>query len=183
MSRLLLISGSTRSCSTNTALLRTALATAPAEVSAVVYGGLEVLPAFNPDLDGDLLPPAVSELRAAIGAADALLLSTPEYAGGLPGSFKNLLDWTVGGGEIYGKPVGWINAASVAAPTAGADAHASLAKVLGYVGARVVAEACVRIPMTRQLVGADGLVADPGIRDQLRRVLATLSAIVPDDGT
>ncbi|MGH4015240.1 MAG: NADPH-dependent FMN reductase [Pseudonocardiaceae bacterium] len=90
------------------------------------------LPAFNPDDDHEPLHPAVADLRRQI-AADALLFCTPEYAGALPGSFKNLLDWTVGGSEIYGKPVCWINASSVAAPTGGADAHASLAKVLGYV--------------------------------------------------
>jgi NAD(P)H-dependent FMN reductase len=73
----------------------------------------------------------VAELRHEIGAADAVLICTPEYAGALPGSFKNLLDWTVGGGEADRKPVGWINASGVAAPTGGGDAHASLRKVLG----------------------------------------------------
>ena len=63
-------------------------------------------------------------------------LCTPEYAGALPGSFKNLLDWTVGGGQTYGMPVAWINVSGAAAPTGGADAHDSLRKVLGYTGAR-----------------------------------------------
>ena len=46
-----------------------------------------------------------------------MLFSTPEYAGALPGSFKNLLDWTVGGGETYGMPVGWVNVSGPASPT------------------------------------------------------------------
>ena len=54
-----------------------------------------------------------ADLRQEIAAADAVLFCTPEYAGTLPGSFKNLLDWTVGGGEIYGKPAVWINPAAV----------------------------------------------------------------------
>lgn len=102
----------------------------------------------------------------AIKEADAILICTPEYAGGLPGSFKNLLDWTVGGGEIYGKPVAWINVSSVAAPTGGRDAHDSLRKVLTYAGAKIVDEACARIPVSRADV-ADGQVADPDLRGRI----------------
>jgi NAD(P)H-dependent FMN reductase len=110
--KVLLISGSTRTGSTNTAALLTAAALAPRAVTTVLYQGLATLPAFNPDHDGDLLPEAVAELRREIGGADAVLLCTPEYAGTLPGSFKNLLDWTVGGADLYGKPVAWINVAA-----------------------------------------------------------------------
>ena len=59
-----------------------------------------------------MLHPAVAELRAAVRETDAVLFSTPEYAGALPGSFKNLLDWMIGDdkpGSIYEKPVAWIN--------------------------------------------------------------------------
>ncbi|MEV6830496.1 NADPH-dependent FMN reductase [Amycolatopsis sp. NPDC051102] len=130
------------------------------------YTGLGELPHFNPDDDRDPLHPAVAALRAAIEEASALLICTPEYAGGLPGSFKNLLDWTVGGGEIYGKPVAWINASSIAAPTGGKDAHDSLRKVLTYAGAKIVEEGCVRIPISRADV-ADGQVADPDLRGRI----------------
>lgn len=161
---LLLISGSTRAASTNTAVLRTAQALAPAEVSTTLYDGLSELPAFNPDDDHPPLHPAVDRLRRAVGTADAILFCTPEYAGALPGSFKNLLDWTVGGGEMDGRRVAWLNISSIAAPTGGADAHASLAKVLGYLNAVVVEAACSRVPMSRKAVGADGLVTDPAVR-------------------
>ena len=77
-----------------------------------------------------------------IAAADALLLCTPEYAGALPGALKNLLEWTVGDGSTYRKPIAWINASGPAAPTGGADAHDSLRKVLGYVHADIVEAAC-----------------------------------------
>jgi len=108
----------------------------------------------------------VASLRAAIKEADAVLICTPEYAGGLPGSFKNLLDWTVGGGEMYGKPVAWINASSIAAPTGGRDAHDSLRKVLTYAGAKIVDEACARIPVPRDAVAACQ-VADPDLRGRI----------------
>ncbi len=155
---------------------------APENVSTVLYDALSRIPAFNPDDDRDPLPDAVAELREQIAAADAILFCTPEYAGALPGSFKNLLDWTVGGGEIYGKPVAWINVSSVAAPTAGAAAHASLAAVLGYVGADIVEPACQRMPMTRAAVGPDGLVNDPDLREGIARVLqAVLQHAIPND--
>jgi NAD(P)H-dependent FMN reductase len=173
---LLLVSGSTRAASTNTAVLRTAQAVAPADVTTTLYGELSELPAFNPDDDRPPLHPTVSRLRAEIEAADALLFCTPEYAGALPGSFKNLLDWTVGGIGMDGKPVAWINVSSVAAPTGGADAHASLAKVLGYVNAHIVEAACTRLPMTRQSVGPDGLVSDPEVRAGIAATIDALSS-------
>ncbi|WP_425388674.1 NADPH-dependent FMN reductase [Amycolatopsis jejuensis] len=158
----MLISGSLRAGSVNAAVI----ATAAGFTASTVYQGLDGLPHFNPDLDRDPLPPPVAALRAAIGAADAILFCTPEYAGGLPGSFKNLLDWTIGGGEMYGKPVAWINASSIAAPTGGADAHESLRKTLTYAGTRIVDDACVRIPIPRQVV-EDGALVDPDLRGRI----------------
>lgn len=176
--RVLLISGSLRAGSTNTALLRTALAVAPPEVEAVLYDGLGTLPWLNPDDDpeGGPVHPAVADLRAQLAACDAVLFCTPEYAGALPGSFKNLLDWSVGGGETYGMPAGWVNVSGPAAPTGGAGAHDSLRAVLTYTGADIVEAACVRMPVGRGAVGADGLVADAEIRAGVGAVLAALAA-------
>src|SRR6201985_1847496 len=108
--RILLISGSTRRGSGNTAALRTVQALAPDGITAEMYDGLTTLPAFSPDEDEHPPGPA-ADLRARIAAAGALLFCTPEYAGTLPGSLKNLLDWTVGGGEISGKSAGGCRAA------------------------------------------------------------------------
>jgi chromate reductase, NAD(P)H dehydrogenase (quinone) len=170
----LLISGSTRSASTNSALVRTAAVCTPDGVEAVVYAGLATLPHFNPDHDRDPLSPVVAELRTAIAGSDAVLICTPEYAGTLPGSMKNLLDWTVGGTEMTDRPVAWVNAAADA--RRGGGAHATLATVLGYVQARVVEDACRHIPVPRESVGADGVIADEGTCDAIRGVLTTLAA-------
>lgn len=171
-----MICGSLRSGSTNTALLQTAKALAPDSVVTSIYDGLDRLPHFNPDDDHDPLNPAVVELRDRINAADAVLFSTPEYAGALPGSFKNLLDWTVGGVEICDKPVAWINTST--APTGAVNAHDSLRKVLGYTGADIVEAACVHIPVPRQAVGPDGLIHDPALRNAIASALAGLGAHV-----
>lgn len=169
---ILLLSGSLRSGSSNETVLRTARAVAPAEVRTVLYGGLAALPYFNPDDDADPLPGPVAELRTAIDEADAVLVCTPEYAGTLPGAFKNLLDWTVGGTEICDKPTAWVNAA---APGRGQGAAATLRTVLGYTGADIVEPACVRISVARNAVGPDGVITDPGAREQLGQVLTLLT--------
>jgi chromate reductase len=170
--RVLLVSGSTRGGSTNTALLRTAAAAPPDGVEPVLYGGMTGLPHFNPDDDFDPLPSAVADLRGQIDSAVAVLFCTPEYAGALPGTFKNLLDWTVGGPEMYGKPVAWVNASG--SPTRAAKAHASLETVLRTIHADVVAAACAHIAVARDRV-ADGVVADPEVRARIAGVLETLA--------
>ena len=175
---ILLVSGSTRRGSTNTAVLRTAAQLAPAGVHTALLGGIGELPLFNPDDDREGVPPdpRVIGMRAAVGAADALLICTPEYAGALPAAMKNVLEWTIGDAGIYGKPVAWINAAGPAAPTGAADAHESLAKVLRYAGADIVTDACVRAPVARDAIGADGLVADVDARAKISLALQRLAA-------
>jgi chromate reductase, NAD(P)H dehydrogenase (quinone) len=168
--RILLVSGSTRAGSTNTAALKTMRALAPEGVIADLYDGLVDLPAFVPDADaGD--PPAVAALRHRLAAADGVVFCTPEYAGTLPGSLKNLLDWTVGGADLYGKPVAWLNVADAGR---GEGAQATLAMVLGYVGAAIVEPACARLPVTREALGPDGLGRDPAIRAGIAEMLGTL---------
>jgi chromate reductase, NAD(P)H dehydrogenase (quinone) len=177
VTRVLLICGSLRGASTNAAALHTAGAVAPNEIETVLYGGMGSLPHFNPDDDaeGSTPHPAVAELRRAIAGADAILICTPEYAGALPGALKNLLEWTIGDGGTYGKPVAWINVSGPAAPTGGADAHDSLRKVLNYSGADIVEAACLRVPLERKMVGADGLVTDEHARSEISHALAELA--------
>ena len=172
--RIVLVSGSTRAGSTNTAALRTAAALDVAGVVATPWERLVDVPAFVPGDDGPP-PPAVAELRTLLAAADAVVFCTPEYAGTLPGSLKNAIDWLVGSGELYRTPVAWIN---VAAPGRGAGAEATLATVLGYVDADVIGPACVRIPVGHDLVGADGLVRDPDVRGRLAAQLTAVATHV-----
>ena len=179
--QILMVSGSLRAQSTNTAVLRTALAVAPPGVAGALYDGMGGLPHFNPDDDreGEPVDPAVAELRVQIAAADALLLCTPEYAGALPGALKNLLEWTVGDAGTYRKPIAWINASGPAAPTGGADAHDSLAKVLKYVHADVVEPACIRLPVARADVGPDGTLTDGALRNKIAAAVQTLARYEP----
>ena len=176
--QLMLICGSVRAGSTNAATLACAAQLLPAGCTALSYQGLGVLPHFNPDLDqiGDFpLPAPVADLRRAIAESAGLLFCTPEYAGALPGSLKNLLDWTIGGGEMSGKPVGWINCSDRGA----AGAYAELRTVLSYADAVIVEDACARIPVSRSELTADGAIHDRRIRAQLADVVRALSAAAP----
>jgi chromate reductase len=140
--RILLVTGSTRPGSSNSRALRLLNESEWAGVETDLYDGLLEIPPFVPS--DDPAPSTVRDLLARIATADAVLFSTPEYAGGLPGTLKNLLDWTVGGGQLYEKPVAWLD---VANPGRGAGARAQLRTVLGYVGARVLEAACVHVTL------------------------------------
>jgi chromate reductase len=167
--RLLAISGSLRAGSSNTALLQAARLVAPCDVEIVLYEGLGDLPAFNPDLDtveGDPLPTIVRELRAQVGSADGILICSPEYAHGIPGSLKNLLDWLVGSVELPFKPVGLLkaNAHSV-------HAQAQLVEVLTTMNARIVEDASITIALPSRDMGADAIAGNSALAASLRAVL------------
>ncbi len=163
--RLLLLSGSTRSGSTNNAALAAVAAAAPPHWVTDLYSGLADLPAFNPDNDvPERLPKPVVNLRKRIGSADVVLICTPEYAGTLPGAFKNLLDWTVGGVEMSERRVAWMN---VAAPSRGHGAIQTLELVLRYVGATLLENACCDIPVPSASIGTDGTVNDSRLAARL----------------
>jgi chromate reductase len=175
--RVLLVSGSLRGRSTNTAALRTAATLGIPGVEGVLYEGVSGLPHFNPDDDRDPLPGAVADVRPRIRTADAVVLSTPEYAGALPGSFKNLLDWTIGDdhpGSIYQKPIAWLNVSAHGA----VNAHESLRKVLRYASAEIIEEACTEVSVTHSMVDDDGLIADEHVRSHLAVLLETLAGRV-----
>ena len=173
--RLLLVSGSLRRLSASTAALRAAAHVAPPGVTAVVYERLAHLPPFNPDEDVEPLHPEVVFLRGEVHAAGAIVFSTPEYAGALPGSFKNLLDWTIGddqAGSIYEKPVAWLNTS----PRGAEGAHRELRTVLGYAHATVVEPACQAVPVTNAMLGPDGTLTDQAAVERLRAAIGALTA-------
>lgn len=173
---LLTLSGSLRTGGTSTALLAAAALVAPAGVVVEAGPGIDTLPHFTPDLDGEdgtLVPEPVRVLRATIGRADGLLLSTPEYAHGLPGAFKNLLDWLVACAEFYAKPV------AILSPSArGEYARAQLEETLRTMSARIVAEACVVVELPRREMTAAEIAADAGLAGAIREALTAFAEAI-----
>src|SRR5471032_2733989 len=91
--RILGISGSLRSGSQNTLLLRAAAELAPDGVELEIYDGLKDIPPYDEDDDVERAPASVTRFREAIADADVVLISTPEYNSSIPGVLKNALDW------------------------------------------------------------------------------------------
>ena len=178
MIKIVAISGSLRAASTNTALVRAAMALAPDGVEVTLYEGVGDLPHYSPELDGAHRgsrdsPEAVNDLRALLGAADGVLICTPEYAFGVPGSLKNALDWLVSSGELWRKPVAVLSASPGA--LGGEKAHAALLLTLTALEAEIVTEASLIIPSVRTKMTKDGDLTDPALTQALR---ASLEALV-----
>jgi NAD(P)H-dependent FMN reductase len=165
MIKLIALSGSLRLASSNTNLLRAAALLSPPGVEIFVCETLAGLPHFNPDLDG-AEPTAALALREQVRQADGVLVACPEYAHGVPGAFKNALDWLVGGEGLEGKPVALLNAAPRAT-----HAQAALAEILTTMGWRIVAEASQTIPLAGQTLDADGICSHPELSHLLRAAL------------
>jgi chromate reductase len=164
--KILAISGSLRATSLNTAVLRAAGRLAPAGMAIELFEGIGSLPFFNSDLKGERLPRAVAEFRAAIGAADGLLISSPEYARGVSGVMKNALDWLVGSLEFPDKPVALINTSPRAT-----DAPAALTLTLETMSAQFVKDASITLPLLGTSNDADSVAANPEFATPLRRAL------------
>lgn len=143
---------------------------APPGITVEIYDGLGELPHFNPDLENDL-PARIADLRAQVGRADGLLISCPEYARGIPGSFKNLLDWLVGSSEFPGKPIALINTSPRAS-----DAQAALRLVLQTMSAVLVPDACITLPLLGKPTDAEGIANDPMSSESLRGALQAMIA-------
>jgi NAD(P)H-dependent FMN reductase len=164
--KILAISGSLRATSLNTAVLQAAGRLAPAGVTVDIFEGIGNLPFFNSDLDGDRLPREVAEFRAAIGAADGLLISSPEYARGVAGVMKNALDWLVGSFEFPNKPVVLINTSPRAT-----HALAALTVTLETMSARLVKDASITLPLLGTVNDADSIAANAEFATPLRSAL------------
>jgi chromate reductase, NAD(P)H dehydrogenase (quinone) len=173
--RVLALSGSLRQASTNTAALEALAQLAPPHIRVEVYRGLAALPPFNPDEDAEdaVKPAEVEALRALVGASDALVIASPEYAHGVAGALKNALDWLVASETFAGKPVVLLNAAPRAF-----HAQAQLREILSTMAARLLPEAFVTLPLTGRLGAADGILADPACASRLKEGLGALAAVL-----
>lgn len=165
--RVIGVSGSLRAGSYNTAIV----ATAAESCRMDVFNGLGQLPLFNPDLELAGPPATVLELRRRIRQADAVLISSPEYAYDMSGAMKNALEWVVGGGELTGKPTLVVTASSVAG---GDRAQARLIETLEVLGA-VVLPRRLRIEHAGMKI-ANGRLIEPQALADLTEALGELAA-------
>jgi chromate reductase, NAD(P)H dehydrogenase (quinone) len=166
MINILAIPGSLRANSSSNKILSAVMSMAPADVSIGLFDGVGNLPHFD---DSDEVDPRVEEFRRKIKTADAVLICTPEYAFGVPGSLKNALDWTVASGEFIDKPVGLITASSQ-----GEKGHAALLLILTAISSTVVSDATLLISFVRAKLDQEGRIKDPQISNDLNSLLNAL---------
>lgn len=168
MCQLLLVSGSLQRVSANRALLDAASRCADGIAHVSMFDRIGDIPHFNSDLGADDFP-ALAEWKAAVAHADGVLIASPEYAHSLPGSLKNALDWLVGNGELYEKPVALMSAGT----SGGERALDALAQTLNAQGARVVAR--LEVAGARPKLDANGAIADPDTLTQTCALVAALA--------
>ena len=172
---ILCLPGSLRGGSWNRRLLQAAAECAPVGVRVDVYTALAAVPLFDEDLEGTEPdgPAGVRALRAAVMAADGLVIATPEYNHALPGVLKNALDWLSrsgsGGDALSDRPVGVLGASS--GPWGTRLAQASLRQVLHTCGALVMPSPTLFVANAPQRFDAQGTLADPALEEALRRFM------------
>src|SRR4051812_45352030 len=176
--RILGISGSLRSGSHNTALLRAAALSLPSGAELEVFDGLRDLPPYDADLDVEPVDEAVARLRSAIAEADGILISTPEFNGSIPGALKNALDWAsrpFPDSALKGKPVAVIGAST--GLFGAVWAQADVKKVLGIIGADVL-DGELPVGQASGAFRDDGHLAEDDLRAALEELLGVLAARV-----
>ena len=173
--RILAISGSLRLTSSNTALLRAAARLAPERVEITLSDDIGDLPHFNPDLEG-MEPPSVIDFRAQLQVSDGVLISSPEYAHGVPGVLKNALDWIVGSGELVDKPVALLNASPRSK-----YAQASLTETITVMSGRIVAEASITVPLQGRNLDETGIIENPELSGVIQTALEVFARAIEGD--
>ena len=170
------ISGSLRSNSANTNILRAIMYLLPDNVQMTMYETLDTIPHFNPEIEKEGVPLCVQEFRSQIQSADAVIICTPEYAFGVPGVLKNALDWLVSSGELNEKPVAAISASPL---TSGGDkALASLILTLTALGTKISDPLSLSIPAIKKVMTEDGDITDDKLIDQLKTLTERLIEII-----
>jgi chromate reductase, NAD(P)H dehydrogenase (quinone) len=174
--RILAVSGSLREGSFNTSLLRAAVEAAPEGVELELWDGIAELPLYDEDLDHGEVPESVRRLRADWAEADAILFSTPEYNGSVPGGLKNAVDWASRPrleAVLRNKPVAVVGAST--GQFGALWAQQDLKRILGVAGARVVG---TEIPVSRahERFDTKSRLLDGEIFEQLRLHLTTLAS-------
>ncbi len=177
--KVLAISGSLRTASYNGALVAAAKELAPDvtdnEINVEIYDGVGSLPHFSEDLEGDNTPAQVIDLRRRLAEADAVLISTPEYNGSIPGALKNLVDWAsrpYGQSSFAGKPV--VVTGTSVSPYGAQYAQEALLPVLRAVGAVTVGDAHP-VGSAAEVFATDGSISDTGVADQVKGLLDDLA--------
>lgn len=166
--RILAIPGSIRQGSSNHRLLRSIAGLMADRSDLIIYNGIAGLPHFDPGVPEDATPAEVIAFRRQLQEADGVIICTPEYAHGVPGSLKNAIDWTVSSCEFSGKPTVLITAS-----TDGRYAHQAMLETLRVIEAKDVDRFQLLIPFIRAKMNNE-----TGVLEE--KTLAAVSALMEE---
>lgn len=167
--KVLALCGSLRKQSRSLVLLQACAILAESNMGFSIFDSLGDLPLFNPDLEHDV-PASVQALWQAVDDADVVLIASPEYAHGVTGSIKNALDWLVGYTPFTGKSVAVLN------PSHRAEhADAALKEILTTMNAQLIAQACLRVPVTSCQLRAEEIASIEPYRSLLSTALNAIN--------
>lgn len=174
--KLLAISGSTRKASSNLNLIK-AIADLTSEIFiTTVFDGLSELPHFNPELDNENVPHEVTDFRKQLREADGILICTPEYAIGVPGTLKNAIDWTVSSMEFSKKPI-----ALITASLSGEKAHNSLLGTLLILEARMTENTQLLVSFVKTKVNSDCRITDIETLNSINKLTQSLTELIRNE--
>ena len=177
MKNVIAISGSTRSNSTNLNYIKGIQELAANLFSVNIFNGLMEIPPFNPDNDTDAenVPASIKNFRQQLKGADGILICTPEYAMGVPGTLKNAIDWTVSSMEFSKKPV-----ALITASLSGQKGHAALMETLIVIESIINDDTQLIIPFAKTKITADNKITDDATLLQIKKLITAFSSLMND---
>ena len=167
------IPGSTRQRSSNLSLLKAIADLFPEKLEIIIFDGLSSLPPFDPDTDDENIPAQVQDFKQQITNADGVLICTPEYAHGVPGTLKNAIDWTVSSCEFSKKPT-----ALITASTDGRFGHNALLETLRVIEAEDIDELQLLIQFIKTKVDDDNKIKDDKTLSDVLQLMNKLIATI-----
>lgn len=170
--KILAISGSTRKASSNLNLIKSIVELSSDIFDVLIFDGLTSLPHFNPDDDNEHVSSIVLDFRRQLREADGVIICTPEYAIGVPGTLKNAIDWTVSSMEFSKKPV-----ALITASLSGTRAHQSLLGTLLIIESRMTAHTALLIPFVKSKVSEQG-ITDADTKAKVKDLIRSLHDLI-----
>ena len=171
--KVLAICGSTKKTSLNLSLINALAEITKEQIRTEIFAGTDSLPHFNPELDNDTPPQAVVDFRNQLKEADGVLICTPEYAMGVPGTLKNAIDWTVSSAEFYRKPV-----ALITASTLGYKGHQALMETLKIIGSKITDDTHLVISAIKTKVTNDNKIIDPETHTEVMEMMKAFEEIM-----
>lgn len=173
---ILAICGSTRASSSNLNLIKAIVDLTKDKFTIQIFDSIAEIPHFNPDLDNDTPPRQVTEFRSQLREADGILICTPEYAMGVPGTLKNAIDWTVSSCEFSHKPTALITASSV-----GEKGHASLMETLKIIETKITDETQLIVSFVKTKIGNDCRIIDEATLTQVQNLLSAFARLMSEN--